>query len=179
MLGRWKGGVSGLGCGEPDDQWLLCAWGLPPAHLNATRMCTRTHACARAHARRAGVACRGMYGLEIAREDDVLVLDSSTPAKFSSHVVVHVPGHAFADNAAAGRFVQLVVGRAGDALHVRHVTDSSKGKIQTMPFVDAAVYSRCTSTARRCRGGCARFPVCVLWVPAWGWGKGGGFPGCR
>ncbi len=41
----------------------------------------------------------------------VIELDSTTPEKFSHHVIVRVPGHAFPDNAAVGRFVAFVTRR--------------------------------------------------------------------
>ena len=38
----------------------------------------------------------------------VYELDSSTPAKFSRHLTVRLPGHAFANNHAMGKFVAQV-----------------------------------------------------------------------
>ncbi|KNC51697.1 coiled-coil domain-containing protein 111 [Thecamonas trahens ATCC 50062] len=40
-----------------------------------------------------------------------LVLDSSTPAKFSQHVIVHVPGRAFQDVYSVGKFMTTFVAR--------------------------------------------------------------------
>ena len=39
----------------------------------------------------------------------VLELDSTTPLKWSRHLVVHLPGAAFASNAHAGRFVKQIL----------------------------------------------------------------------
>ena len=39
----------------------------------------------------------------------VVELDSSTPAKWSRHLVVRLPGHAFADNGHMGRFVEALL----------------------------------------------------------------------
>ena len=40
----------------------------------------------------------------------VYELDSSTPAKFSRHLTLRLPGHAFANNHAMGKFVAQVRG---------------------------------------------------------------------
>ena len=41
--------------------------------------------------------------------DDVVELESSTPTKFSRHVLVTLPNAAFATNAAAGHFVRQLL----------------------------------------------------------------------
>jgi hypothetical protein len=41
----------------------------------------------------------------------VIELDSSTPEKFSRHLIVRAPGWAFADNIAAGAFVSMLLSR--------------------------------------------------------------------
>lgn len=38
-------------------------------------------------------------------------LDSSTPEKFSRHLIVRAPGHAFPDNIAVGAFVNALLGK--------------------------------------------------------------------
>jgi hypothetical protein len=40
----------------------------------------------------------------------VYELDSSTPTKFSRHLTLRLPGHAFANNHAMGKFVAQVRG---------------------------------------------------------------------
>ena len=47
---------------------------------------------------------RQVWGREL-QEDWVLELDSSTPVKFSRHVVIQIPGHAFASCQMVGNFV--------------------------------------------------------------------------
>ena len=48
--------------------------------------------------------CREEYGVEVS-PTHTLETDSTTPAKFSRHLLVRVPGVAFVDNRAAGAFV--------------------------------------------------------------------------
>ena len=55
-----------------------------------------------AHARQA------KFGLEFS-ESWVVELDSSTPTKFSRHVIVNIPGAAFQSNAHVGAFVKDMV----------------------------------------------------------------------
>lgn len=52
---------------------------------------------------------RRHWGLGLDRRC-VYELDSSTPAKFSRHLTVRLPGHAFATNHAMGKFVAQVRG---------------------------------------------------------------------
>jgi hypothetical protein len=68
----------------------------------------------------------------------VYELDSSTPTKFSRHLIFKVPGHAFYNNIAAGHFAAQVVEAAGNLIHV----DKSKDCNAKVPFVDIAVYTR-------------------------------------
>lgn len=51
--------------------------------------------------------CRRHFGLALDPRC-VYELDSSTPAKFSRHLTVRLPGHAFATNHAMGKFVGQV-----------------------------------------------------------------------
>lgn len=55
---------------------------------------------------------RRHFGLGLDRRC-VYELDSSTPAKFSRHLTVRLPGHAFANNHAMGKFVGQVSGIVG------------------------------------------------------------------
>lgn len=43
---------------------------------------------------------------------DVVELDSSTPSKFSRHLILRIPGHAFASNAHVGALVRQLCARA-------------------------------------------------------------------
>lgn len=81
------------------------------------------------------------YGLSLPTSP--LILDSTTAEKFSRHVVVHVPGHAFRTNADAGRFVLRVLRRSGKELHVVQSMDSATSEPVTASLVDTAVYTRC------------------------------------
>lgn len=65
----------------------------------------------------------------------VYELDSSTPSKFSRHLIIKLPGYAFYNNIAAGHFAAQVVEAAGNQIHV----EKDEAKI---PFVDIAVYTR-------------------------------------
>jgi hypothetical protein len=51
--------------------------------------------------------CRQHFGLAV-DYGSVIELDSSTDAKFSRHLLVRIPGHAFATNHAMGQFVAQV-----------------------------------------------------------------------
>lgn len=42
-------------------------------------------------------------------------LDSSTPDKFSRHLIIRAPGHAFADNIAVGAFVAALLAKTAAA----------------------------------------------------------------
>lgn len=46
------------------------------------------------------------------QNDDVIELESSTPSKFSRHIVIPLQGVAFADNSVVGSFVSQLLGRA-------------------------------------------------------------------
>ena len=82
----------------------------------------------------------GLPPLDAAR--CVLELDSSTPAKLSRHLVVRLPGAAFASNGHAGQFVAAVVAAAGAGLAVRTALRGDGRGGESGSFVDAAVYSR-------------------------------------
>ncbi|KAL4429588.1 hypothetical protein ABPG77_008637 [Micractinium sp. CCAP 211/92] len=70
----------------------------------------------------------------------VYELDSSTPAKFSRHLTVRLPGHAFVTNHAMGKFVAQVLAASGDELLVVH--GEKDGSPQLGSIVDTAVYSK-------------------------------------
>ena len=44
-------------------------------------------------------------------KDDVIELDSETAGKFSRHLIIRLPGHAFENNAAAGSFINRIMAR--------------------------------------------------------------------
>ena len=67
---------------------------------------------------------------DVAAEDvDVVDLESSTPAKFSRHVLLRLRGAAFADNTHCGRFIAACV----EALHVRSADDAELGELFVCP----------------------------------------------
>lgn len=76
------------------------------------------------------------------RRECVWELDSSTPEKFSRHLIVRIPGAAWVNNVAVGHFLKDLIELNGDAFYV--VTPPSGGS--TAPgkgcFVDLAVYTR-------------------------------------
>lgn len=57
-------------------------------------------------------ALRQRWGIVVVPDRDVIELDSSTPAKFSTHLLLRLPGHAFKTNQHAGAFVRQVVEQA-------------------------------------------------------------------
>ena len=82
----------------------------------------------------------GLPPLEAGRS--VLELDSSTPAKLSRHLIVRIPGAAFASNGHAGQFVAAVVAAAGAELSVGTALRADGRGAERGSLVDAAVYSR-------------------------------------
>jgi len=67
-------------------------------------------------------AAKHRFGVSLAvGADAVTELDSSTVAKFSRHLVVRLPGAAFASAWDAGAFVATLLAWAGDAFMVRKV----------------------------------------------------------
>ncbi|KAK9830391.1 hypothetical protein WJX72_011482 [[Myrmecia] bisecta] len=85
------------------------------------------------------------FGLEV-DAGCVLELDSTTPAKFSRHLIVRLPGHAFQNNMHVGTFVkelcEAVVGEQseGNPYNALMVMKDETGT-KTL-FVDGGVYSR-------------------------------------
>ncbi|KDD71281.1 hypothetical protein H632_c5388p0, partial [Helicosporidium sp. ATCC 50920] len=93
------------------------------------------------------------FGLAVQYESQLLELDSSSATKFSRHLVLRLPGLAWATNAHLGRFVRQVVRRAGEAAMLRGDGGGSEGDgddgicCGRMPrrshcVVDTSVYSR-------------------------------------
>ncbi len=72
-------------------------------------------------------------------QTQVYELDSSTPEKFSRHVIVRIPGHAFFHNLAIGHFVSQVLAAAGTELDVLKNPAPSEERVS---FVDTAVYTK-------------------------------------
>ncbi|KAK9787246.1 hypothetical protein WJX73_007781 [Symbiochloris irregularis] len=81
------------------------------------------------------------FGLALDRER-LVELDSSTPSKFSRHLIVPVPGAAFANNAHVGAFVACLLGRDQQSESGPRLTLSKDGQGETACFVDVSVYSR-------------------------------------
>lgn len=77
-------------------------------------------------------------------------LDSSTETKFSRHLVLRLPGHAFATNIDAGRFVAAVLQHGSKDLLIKTGKEN-----EVTSFVDTAVYSRNRHfrMAFSCKGG--------------------------
>ncbi|KAL6768087.1 hypothetical protein ACKKBF_B37745 [Auxenochlorella protothecoides x Auxenochlorella symbiontica] len=76
---------------------------------------------------------------------DVVELDSSTPSKFSRHLILRIPGHAFASNAHVGALVRQLCARArkrGPDGPLAIVADSPHLNGGLPLLVDEAVYSR-------------------------------------
>ena len=65
--------------------------------------------------------CRQRWGVQLDRAA-VVELDSSTPAKWSRHLVVRLAGCAFADNGHMGRFVDALL----DAPEVGTITSGGR-----------------------------------------------------
>jgi hypothetical protein len=79
------------------------------------------------------------WGLVLDPQSQVYELDSSTPEKFSRHVIVRIPGHAFFHNLAIGHFVSQVLAAAGTDLDVFKSPPPSQERVS---FVDTAVYTK-------------------------------------
>ena len=90
-------------------------------------------------------AVRALYGVMVARSD-VVVLDSSTPAKFSRHLIVRIPGATFMDNQHS------------------HTAAQHSSAQHTAPHHSSQLHSPPT-TARWCDSSSHR-PACVCVLPA-------------
>jgi hypothetical protein len=86
--------------------------------------------------------CRRNFGLALDLDTDVYELDSTTPDKFSRHLVLRLPGHAFASNLAAGQFVGAVLAASGPELTVVTAAAADGAPRERGSFVDTAVYTR-------------------------------------
>ncbi|EFN54394.1 hypothetical protein CHLNCDRAFT_135708 [Chlorella variabilis] len=88
----------------------------------------------------------------------VYELDSSTPNKFSRHLTLRLPGHAFSNNHAMGKFVAQVLAASDSKLLVvrkEQEPGGGGGGPQLGSMVDMAVYSknRHWRMSRCCKGG--------------------------
>jgi hypothetical protein len=79
------------------------------------------------------------WGLQIDPQTQVYELDSSTSEKFSRHIIVRIPGHAFFHNLAIGHFVSQVIAAAGTEFDVFKGPPPSEERVS---FVDTAVYTK-------------------------------------
>jgi hypothetical protein len=79
------------------------------------------------------------WGLVLDPQTQVYELESSTPEKFSRHVIVRIPGHAFFHNLAIGHFVAQIIDAAGAQLDVLKNPPPSEERVS---FVDTAVYTK-------------------------------------
>lgn len=79
------------------------------------------------------------WSIHIDLVQHVYELDSSTGEKFSRHIIVRLPHHAFLNNFVVGQFVAQVLAAAGKDLYV----DKKGGAPgERLSFVDVAVYTR-------------------------------------
>ena len=79
------------------------------------------------------------WGLKLDPQTQVYELDSCTAEKFSRHLIVRLPGHAFYNNLAIGHFVSQVLLAAGTELNILKNPPTSEERV---PFVDTAVYTK-------------------------------------
>ena len=88
----------------------------------------------------------------------VLELDSSTAAKFSRHLVIRLPGHAFADNSQLGCFVASVLkartgapeeAAAGPAAAAADETPQGGGSLAHRLLLQKVRRCRCTHRETR------------------------------
>lgn len=88
------------------------------------------------------------FGLSV-DDTDIYELDSTTLQKFSRHLIIKIPGHAFSNNVAVGDFVSQVCADSGSSLLI-HTKDGSEAY-----FVDTAVYTknRLFRLVYNCKGG--------------------------
>ncbi|KAG7669947.1 hypothetical protein Ndes2437B_g06151 [Nannochloris sp. 'desiccata'] len=86
-----------------------------------------------------GVILERNWGLVFDPQTQTYELDSSTPEKFSRHLIVRIPGHAFFHNLAIGHFVSQVIAAAGTELDVFKNPPPSEERVS---FVDTAVYTK-------------------------------------
>jgi hypothetical protein len=87
------------------------------------------------------IACSQQWGLTFT-DAEVFESDSSTEAKWSRHLLVRIPGHAFQNNEHAGRFVRQHILQHADAQQLV-VKALSGGEEITRSVVDEAVYTKC------------------------------------
>ena len=105
-------------------------------------------------------ACRLMRLSVEVGPDHIVETDSSTATKWSRHLLVHIPGHAFLSSSEVGAFVQHLL---ADPAASQLLVQTSKGT--TGSFIDTAVYSRCAAART---GPCRRLfrdpqdPSCCL-----------------
>jgi len=72
--------------------------------------------------------------------DNIYELDSSSPSKFSRHLIMRLPGYAFYNNVAIGDFLVQVLDSCGKQLLIEK--EDCNGKRKPDYFVDTAVYTK-------------------------------------
>lgn len=99
-------------------------------------------------------ALREVIGVQAA-ETDVLELDSTTPAKFSRHLVVRTPGHAFRGPVHVGAFVRHVMtmvrrcmGKGFEALSLSACLDN---RLSHLLYRSPHQHSACHTSPPLCR----------------------------
>jgi len=79
---------------------------------------------------------RAVWGLEVRADTDVVELDSSTPKKFSRHLIIDLPGAAVRNNVMVGDLLSRCLDSREFFVNKDLDVD------EAVPFVDMAVYSR-------------------------------------
>lgn len=90
-------------------------------------------------------ACRALWDIHIA-DSDVLESDSSTETKWSRHLTVRLPGHAFASSVAVGVFVKDHVLRHTLAEQLLVAAPTMGADSVQTSTVDDAVYTKCAAS---------------------------------
>lgn len=88
-----------------------------------------------------------MYNINVT-EEDVLILDATTPTKFSQHLIYVIPGCAFQNNIHVGNFVRHIVGllkekkvpEIGEEQMEKLFVKNDRG--DSTSFCDLAVYNK-------------------------------------
>lgn len=105
--------------------------------------------------------CRDLWDIAL-EQSNIVELDSSTDVKFSKHLIVKIPGHAFEDNSAVGSFVHQLLGMPEVSLQNRHCYTISHDEIRkpdALPFVS-------------CKGKHKKFSKLIWFVHQWCWDQG-------
>ncbi|KAK9826250.1 hypothetical protein WJX74_002799 [Apatococcus lobatus] len=137
-------------CAPQERHWYEVIWGDRPCHLyfdlefiTACNPKANGNALVEHLLHSVAQHIRQIWGYEL-QQDWVLELDSSTPTKFSRHVVIQIPGCAFASCQMVGNFVtSLLASPEAQALMlVKEIATDSAGRTSFASLVDTAVYTK-------------------------------------